>query len=478
MSFSRRTIFNSFIWKFLEKSLSQIVSFGVTIILARILLPSDYGTVALITVFINLSNVVIDGGLNAALIQKKDADDKDFSTILYVSLVIALLLYIVLFILAPTIATFYSQPQLINVVRVFSITLFLSAFNSVQRAYISKHMLFKKLFWVSLLATIGSGIIGIILAELGFGVWALVIHHLSSISIVSIVMWFTVKWRPLLVFSRKSFVGLFNYGWKIFVTNFLTSLFVNVRSLIIGKMYAPSTLAFFDRGKQLPSLVMDNINVSIQTVLFPALSDEQDDRNRVRSMVSRSIKTSSLIIFPLLVGLFVTAKPLVLFLLTDKWLSAVPYVQIFCMAYLLMPMQIANMEAVKSLGYSNITLKLEIIKKILEITILIISIKYGALAIAFGVVIYNFICLFINLYPNIHLLDYGLKQQLSDVIPQLIVSLVMGFCIYWIQFLNLPNILVLIGQVISGVIIYWLICHLLKIESYCYLLEMLKSKKK
>lgn len=468
MSFSRDTIVKSFIWKLLERSGAQLVSFAVSIILARLLTPKEYGLVAIITMFLNLASVIIDGGLNTALIQKKNADDVDFSTIFHVSMIMSLLLYLVLFFSAPAIASFYKQPDLTLVLRVLSVTLFLNAFNSIQRAYVSKHMLFRKLMICSIIAGVSSGIVGIIMAYRGYGVWSLVAQSITSQLFTTLLMLFTIKWYPQRVFSFERFKSLFNYGWKILSTNFIIALYLDVRGIIIGKLYMPQTLALFDRGKQFPALLMGNINASLQTILFPVFSEEQDNRTRVKEMMRRSMKTSCLFIFPILVGLFVVSRPLILFLLTDKWEGVIPFLRIFCLAYIMMPLQIANMEAIKSLGYSNITLKLEIIKKIIETVILVLSFLIGIYAVAWGVVLYNAICLFINLYPNIKLLNYTLSEQIKDVLPSLVVSLLMGASVFWIQFLPLTNFIVLSLQVILGVIVYVCLCKLFRIESFDY----------
>lgn len=476
MDISRGTIIKSILWRFFEKISVQGVQFIVTIVLARVLSPAEFGIIALISIFIILSNVIVEGGLTTALIQKKDADNIDFSTIFYTNLAVSLSLYIILFLAAPFIASFYDEPQLTSVVRVLSITIFFYAFNAVQMAYVAKHMLFRKMFTVSLISSISAGCLGIALALLNLGVWALVAYNLSMTVFTTLIMWFVIKWRPLLIFDKIRFRGLFNYGVKIFFTNFIITLFVNIRSLIIGKMYSAGTLAVFDRGKQLPCLIMDNITAAIQVVMLPAFSNEQDDRPKVKSMLSRAIKTSSLFIFPLLVVLFVTAKPLVLFLLTDKWIEAVPFVRIFCVAYILLPIQMTNMEVIKSLGKSNIILKMEFVKKTIEITVLIISLCFDVYAIAWGVVVYNFICLYINLYPNSKLIDYKVTEQIKDVLPCFIISIIMGLIISLFLFLDLPNIIMLLIQFVVGVGVYILLCYAFKLDSFFYVLELVKNK--
>ena len=451
-SISRNTIVKSFLWKLFEKCSVQGVSFIVSIILARVLMPEEYGMIALVLVFINFANVIIDGGLSTALIQKKNADDIDFSTILFSSIVISVLIYTILYVTSPYIAIFFNQSELMPLIRVIGVSLLFGAVNSVQRAYVSKHMLFNKLFKCSLLSVLTSGTIGVLMAYKDFGVWALVCQHLLSSILIFITMWIVIRWRPRFVFSKDRFIQLFDFGWKILTSNILISLFINIRSLLIGKFFTPSALAFFDKGKLFPSLLMENIGSSIQTILLPVLSEEQDDRSRVKAMLRRSIKTSSLFIFPLLIGLIVCAEPLVKILLTEKWINTVPFIQIFSMSYLLMPIQQANMEAIKALGYSSITLRLESYKKVLEVFILIVSIMGGVIGIAWGVVVYNTICMFINLFPCKKILGYGYIEQIRDIFPILTIASFMGICIYGIGLLpfleNSPWLLIMLQIII------------------------------
>ena len=287
-------------------------------------------------------------------------------------------------------------------------------------------------------------------------------------------MWYTIKWRPVLSFSSKSFHNLFSYGWKVLVTNFITTLFVNIRGLIIGKFYSPVSLAYFDRGQQMPNLLMSNIVSTIQSILFPVFSSEQDNKEHVKYMVRRSIKTTCLFIFPILIGLLVASENFVIVFYTEKWISIVPFIRIFCIAQILMPIQIVNIQAIMSLGYSNIILKLEIIKKIIEISILVVSMYWGVMAIAAGMVLYNFISLFINLYPNKKLLNYGAFEQVADVMPSLLIAIIMGGGIYSLNLLQMQPLILLITQIIVGIVIYFTICYLFRIESFFYILKMLK----
>ncbi|MCQ2072805.1 MAG: lipopolysaccharide biosynthesis protein [Bacteroidaceae bacterium] len=460
----------------MERISVQAVSFIVTIVLARLILPEEYGIIALITIFIALAEVIADGGFNTALIQKKNADSVDFSTIFYFCLAISIVLYFILFLSAPLIASFYEQPMLVPVIRVLGISLIFYSFNSIQRAYVSRNMMFRKLFYCTLGATIISGTIGIVMAYRGYGVWALVSQTISNQLCTIIIMWFTVKWRPILSFSRDRFQNLFNFGWKIFCTNFIITFFVRIRALVIGKLFSPSTLAYYEKGAQFPDIVQGNVCSTIQSVIFPALSEVQDDTQRVKSMMRRSINTSCLFMFPIMVGMMIAAKPLVVFLLTDKWIDAVPFLQILCIANFFRPITIPNLQAIIALGHSDISLKLEIIKKMLDVIILAVSCFFGAKAIAWGCVLFNFACIFINLLPNIKLLNYKIHEQILDVIPTLLLSGLMGVTICWIPMIDLSPLTQLIIIFVLGVCTYAILCRIFRIESFMYLYEKVKTK--
>ena len=476
MSSSRSTIIWSMIWKLLEKCSIQIVSFIVTVVLARLLLPEDYGLIALIAIFIALSDVIIDGGLNMALIQKKDADVLDFSTVFFFSLALSVAVYIILYLASPYIASFYHSPQLIPVIRVLSLSLLFYAVNSIQRAYVSRKMLFRKMFYCNIVAVIISGILGIVLAYNGYGVWALVAQSVSNIFLSCVFLWVILQWRPVFSFSVKRFSGLFSFGWKIFLSNFIITLFVKLRALIIGRLYQPATLAFYDKGNQFPGLISDTVCGAIQSVIFPAFSEVQDDRLRVKSMMRRSINVTCWFMFPLMAGLIATARPLVLLLLTEKWLPCVPFLQIICIANFFRPVTIPNGQAIIAMGYSGIALKLEVIRKVVDVIILVISCRIGVYAIAWGVVVFNFLCLFINLLPNVFLLQYRISEQIGDVFPTFIVSLLMFVSIYWVSRLSITPICQLLIQVMLGLFVYIMLCKLLKIESYIYLKGVIISK--
>jgi teichuronic acid exporter len=468
-------VLSSLFWKLMERAGTQGIQFIVQIVLARLLLPEQFGTIAIVMVFINLAQVFVQSGFNTALIQKKDADEVDFSSIFYLSVGISGILYILMYISAPFIASFYNNPILIPVLRVLSLTLFAGAFNSIQNAFVSRNLMFKKLFRSSLGAILISGTLGIIAAYQGLGIWALVMQQLINQVSITIIMWFTVRWRPKLVFSLSKVKKLFSFGWKLLASSLLNALYMDLRTLIIGRVFTPATLGFYNRGKQFPQLIVTNIDGSIQAVMLPTLSAHQDNSKRVKEMMRRTIVSSSFLIFPMMVGMAVVAEPLVKIVLTDKWLPAVPFLQIYCISYSLQPIHTANLQAINAMGRSDIFLRLEIIKKTYGLIILAISINFGVYAIAFGSILTGVISSFINAYPNKQLLDYSYKEQLIDILPSLLISIVMGGIVYLFKFFSLLSWQILVLQVISGIFIYIGLAKLFKIESFGYLVDTINQ---
>ncbi len=466
----------------MERGGTQGIQFIVQIILARLLLPEDYGLIAIVTIFILLANVFVQSGFNTALIQKKDADDLDFSSVFYLSVFVAGLLYVILFVTSPLIANFYREPQLIPILRILAITLFFGAFNSIQNAYIAKNMMFKKLFFSSLGAILISGTAGVVAAYMGYGVWALVIQQLSNQFMITVILWFTIKWRPQLLFSFKRLKVLFSYGSKLLASALIDTFYINIRTLIIGRIHTPGVLGFYNRGEQFPQLIVSNIDGSIQSVMLPTLSAYQDDKVRVKDMVRRGIVTSSFVMLPMMVGLAVVAEPVVKILLTDKWLPSVPFLQIFCASYALMPIHTANLQAINALGRSDIFLKLEIIKKVIGIIILGVSIPFGIYAMTWGALLSNVISTFINAYPNQRLLNYSYLEQWKDIMPSVLISLVMGGVVYSFNYLTVSVGLILMLQIIIGGVVYLGLAKAFKVESLDYLIvtikDVLKSRRK
>ncbi len=471
-------VFNNLIWRFMERMGSQGITFVVSIILARLLDPAVYGTIALVNVFIIILQVFVDSGFGNALIQKKDADDIDFSTVFYFNLVVCGVLYLLMFFCAPIIARFYNEPTLTPVIRVLSLTLIVSGVKNVQQAFVSKKMIFKKFFYATLFATIGSAIVGIIFAYKGFGVWALVAQNLFLNVISTVTLWFIVKWRPKLLFSFARLKGLFSFGWKLLVSSLIDTVYNNIRQLIIGKLYTSEDLAFYNKGKHFPNLAITNVNASIDSVLFPAMSESQDDKHAVKLMTRRAIQISSFVVCPIMMGIAMCAEPLIALLLTEKWLPCVPYLRVFCFTYALYPIHTANLNAIKALGRSDMYLKLEIVKKIIGMAVLVAVMWHSPLMMAYSLIFTSIITSVVNAYPNIKLLNYGYFEQIKDILPSIIMSVVMGVAVYLVQFLNLGNILTLLLQIIVGVVLYITLSILTKNDIFYYLLKKILMKVK
>lgn len=472
---SKKNVIYSLFWKFGERISAQLITLIVSIILARILSPEDYGAVALIMVFITFANVFVSNGLGNALIQKKDVDNIDYSSVFFLNIGISIIIYFILFFCAPFIANFYQMPILENAIKVLGLRIPVAAINSVQQAYVSRNMLFKKFFFSTLFGTLISGVLGIILAYYGAGLWALVAQYMTNTITDTIVLWFTVKWRPSFIFSIKRSNELFKYGWKILVSGLLETGYNELRNLLIGKMYSSSSLAYYNQADKYPKLIITNIDTSIGSVLFPALSQNQDNKCRIRYITRKSIQTSSFFIWPLMVGLAVISEPLVRILLTDKWIPCVPYMQILCLSYGLYPMHTANLQAINAIGRSDIYLKLEIIKKIVGLIILLLSIKHGVYAITLSLLITSIISVFINAIPNIRFINYQLKDQLKDLFNPFFVSIVMSIIIIPLQFLNISNYLLIIIQIVIGMFVYFSLSYLLKIPGYVFGISIIKN---
>ncbi len=472
----KKTVISSLVWKFLERLGTQGIQFVVSIILARLLLPSDYGIITMIMVFTAIANSFIQSGFSTSLIQKKNSDELDFSSVLYTSFVIAIICYLILYFTSPLIADFYQMPQIKVILRVLALTLFFGAFNSVQNAKLSKDMKFKTLFFSSLGAIIVSGTTGITMAYLGFGAWALVGQQLANIIASTIILWFTSGWRPKIMFSLTRVKGLFSYGWKIMCSSLIDTFYQNLYNLVIGKFYNSATLGNYNKGEQFPKLIAVNIDGAIGSVMLPAYAREQERKDKVKKMVRRAIVTSSLILFPLMLGLAAIAEPLVKILLTDKWLGCVPFMQILCVVYALYPINTANLQAIKALGKSDYFLKLEIIKKILGITVLIITVPHGVYIMAIGQVIVTIISTMINAFPNRKLLNYNYFEQVKDILPNLLIAILMFIVVYPIKYLIDNTILLLTIQIIVGAIIYIALMNIFKVEAFNYLFDIIEKR--
>lgn len=459
----------------MERGGTQGISFVIQVILARILVPEQFGLIAIVMVFVNIAQVFIQSGFSMALIQKKDSDLLDFSSVFYLNIVVAAIFYILIYFTAPIIATIYENVTLIALLRVLSLILFTGALNSIQNAFISKKLMFRELFKSHLISIILSGILGIILALNNFGIWAIVAQQLSNQVIICLILWNLIDWKPSLVFSFNRITKLFSFGWKVLLSSLINIIYMDIRTLLIGGLYSSATLGYYNRGQQFPKFFVNNIDSSIQAVLLPTLSAHQENIGKVKKMVSRSMVTSSFVLFPMMIGMAIIAEPLVELVLTDKWLPAVPFLQIYSFIYALTPLHTSNIQAMNALGRSDIVLKLEVIKKILGLTVLMLSIQYGIYAIALGQLLSNIVSTFINAYPNKKLLNYSYKNQINDILPSLIVSSLMGASIYVFVFIDISVITTLVLQVVLGFIIYISIAKIFKLEILDYLINVLKN---
>ena len=473
---SSTSVITNFLWRFLERTGCQMVSFVVSVVLARLLAPEVYGSVALVTVLITILQVFVDSGLGVALIQKKDADDLDFSTVFYFNIIMCFGIYALVFLAAPFIADFYNDSKLTAVIRVLSLVVVVSGVQNVQQSYVSRNLLFKRFFFSTLGSTVVAAIIGIWMAYMGYGIWALVAQQLSSVTVGTAILWATVKWRPKWCFSFARLRGLFSYGWKLLASSLIETVYQDARQLIIGKMYQPADLAFYNKGSQFPRLIVSNVNTSIDSVLFPVMSRAQEHKEAVKAMTRRAIRTSIYIMAPLLLGLAVVSDKVIVLLLTETWLPCVPYLVIFCFTYMFYPIHTANLNAIKALGKSGYFLKLEILKKILGVSVLLITMWHGPLVMCASGIVTTFISQAINAWPNKKLLDYSLLEQYKDILPSLLLTMLMGLCVWIVgAVLPLPTVITLIIQVLAGAAIYVGLSIAFKIDIFYDLLNLVKS---
>lgn len=474
--YTKQKIFSSVIWKFAERIGAQGVNLLVSIALARILLPEEYGIVALVMIFINISNVLVEGGLATALIQKKDTDNLDFSTVFYCNIVLSIIVYIILFYLSPMIANFYNNEQLILIIRVLSITVLIAGLKSIQNAYVSKKMIFKKFFYCTLTGTVLSAILGIWMAYKGYGVWSLVIQQLTNTIIDTLMLWIIVKWRPIFMFSFSRLKVLFKFGWKLLCSNLIDVIYNELYGLTIGKVYKPDQLAFYNKANQFPNAITVNINGSISSVMLPALSNEQDNKEKVKSMMKQSIKISSYILFPIMLILAASSESFISIILTTKWLPSAILMKLLCFAYILWPIHTINLQAISALGRSDIFLKLEIEKKIIGIIAIIISIPFGIKFMVIMKIITSLLSTFINSKPNKKLLNYGLLEQIKDILPSFIIALIVFAIVSIMNIIQCNLLFKLIIQVFTGVTIYIIISHMFNVDEYTYLKKLIAKR--
>jgi len=471
----RQNVVSNLIWRFLERCGSQLVAVVVQIVLARLLAPEIFGTVAKVTIITSILMVFVDSGMANSLIQKKGPDDLDFSSVFYFNLIFCLAIYVILYFTAPLLSRFYKDEALTAIIRVLGLTIIVSGVRNVQQAYVSKTLQFKRFFFATLGGTLFSAVLGIAMAYMGYGVWALVAQQLTNVTVNTAILWLTVDWRPKMMFSLKRLGSLLSYGWKLLVSGLLETVYMRLREILIAVFYTDADLAYYNRGNSLPLLLVENINSSIDSVLLPVLSDQQDNKERVREMTRRAIRVSTYIMMPLMMGLAVCAEPVVRLLLTDKWLPCVPYLRIFCFSYAFYPLHTANLNAIKAMGRSDLFLTLEIIKKVIGVAVLALTVRHGVYAMALSLLFVSLVSQLINAWPNRKLLDYSYMYQLRDMLPSILLSCLMGACVYPIQWLGWSDWIVLPLQVICGVGVYVIGSLIFKLDSFGYLLSTAKK---
>lgn len=470
-------IFSSFIWRFLERFGAQGVTVVVSLILARILEPEAYGVVALITVFTNILNVFVEGGLGSALIQKKDADNIDFSSVFIFNLFVSVLCYIIMFNCAPLIAKFYDNENLVSMIRALSVIIIISGVKNIQQAYVSRNMLFKKFFFATLGGTITAAIIGIVLAKKGVGAWAIIVQYLTNASIDTIILWLTVEWRPQMTFSVRRLKDLIAYGWKLMVSGLIYSFYNEFRGLIIGKKYSTSDLAYYDKAYTFPRYIVQIVNNSLDSVIFPIMSKQQDNNERLRCLAKQTITMSTYIMFPIMAGLFVCAKPIIIILLSSKWVECVPYLRVFCIICAFWSFDTVNQNILKSTGKSDSLLMIEIIETIISIILLLYAMNYGTFAIAVAWCCGMFVNQIIVSIPSKKIIGYGYVRQLIDILPNAIITLLMAIVVWLISLLRMNYIIQLGLQVFLGGIVYLVLSWMTNNKSFILLIKYYKQIK-
>lgn len=478
MGTQRKKILSGLVWTYAERTLAQIVSLIVTIVLARLVTPTEYGVISICTVFIVLADTFAVSGMGSALIQKKDADQLDYSSVFYFNIFFSLIIYIGIFLLARPISLFYDMPLLIWPLRIMAIRIPVAAINSVQQAYVSKTLQFKKFFYATLIGTVVSGLLGVLFAYSGFGTWALVIQFLSNACIDTVVLWITVRWRPTLEYSSKRMKQLFTFGWKVLASSLLISIYSNIQDLIIGKRFSSSDLAFSSKGRQFPSLIATNINTSLGKVLFPVLAEKQNDVIEVKQMTRKSICIGTYLLTPLLFGLAAIAPSFVILLLTEAWSPCIPYMQIMCFVFLLQPIQTSSIQAIKALGRSDSYLRLELLKKVFGMVVLLVTILCfnSILAIFVGSLIAECFSTIINFPINNKLFKYTIKEQIKDILPPFVIASVMFSIVYMMNFLGINIGLKMILQILVGGMIYFTISVLTKNQNAMYIFNLVKKR--
>ena len=464
-------------WQLLQKGSTQVVAFVVSIVLARLVDPAEFGIVALTSIFMAVAGVLSDSGLGASLVQKKEIDELDKNTVFYFGLLLSICLYGILFACAPYIARMNKVEELTSIIRVAGLGLLLSSFGSVQSSLVMRGMDFKKYFYATLVSTIISAVVGLGMAFKGYGVWALVAQGLVRTVMGIVVLFSMVRWIPRLIFSWERLKHLFSFGFNLTAASLIGTVCNELRGFLIGLRFTPADLAYYNRGNGIPGLVNDNINGTISTVLFPAITQLQDDREAVKRSMRRAMMTSTFFIAPLMTILAASSRQIVLLLYTDRWVSAIPFMQVISFGYIFSVLGATNLQAINAIGRSDITFKMEFIKKPIYLGSIVIGLMISPLAIAAANTIYSIIGSMINAFPNKKLIGYSYSEQLADIFPQLALAGIVGGITWWIGRLEGPIQLIIVAQLIAGIGLYLGLAKLFRIESLQYVMSVLDEYK-
>lgn len=470
----RNFVLGGMFWKFAERLLTQGVSFVISLILARLLSPDDHGLISLVQVFLNLAAVFISCGFSTALIQKKDADDTDFSTIFFCSLACSVLIYGVLFCVAPLVADFYSEPSLVKILRIFALQVPLSVYHSIQVAYISRHMLFRKTFVSSIINSVLSGAVGIGMALTGFGVWALVAQSIASTIINTIILNVMLPWRPHWKFSLKSAKSLMKFGSGVLGAELSATFFLELRTLVVGAVFSSADLAYYNKGRQIPTLLTSNLSSTILTVMFPALANQSDDLQQVRQMAKRSLRVLSYVLVPCMFGLSAVMEPLILLLYTEKWAQTISFGQLLSVGLCVDIIGNIPLQTLKAIGRSDVVLKLEFWKKPVYVLLLIIGVQFDVFGLAVLMVLYDFYAVFLNMVQMRKFIHYSIWDQIRDMLPAYALGTAMVVAVFLIPSLD-SLILTLAVKVLCGAALYLAGSVIFRVESFRYLLNILKG---
>lgn len=475
-SLKQKTV-SGLMWSFIDNVSKQGLTFVIGIILARLLSPDEFGLIGMITIFIAVSTSVVDSGFSQALIRKKDCTDTDYSTVFYFNLLAGIFLTTILFFAAPLISRFFEEPQLNKLVKVVSVVLVIDALSLIQRTKLIKRVDFKLQTKVSVIATALGGALGIALAVAGFGVWSLVAKQIGQRLISAILLWFWNKWKPLWVFSKKSFKELFGFGSKLLVSGLLNTIYRNIYLLVIGKYFSASQLGYFTRAEQFKKLPAENMMRVIQRVTYPVLSDIQDDIPRLIDNYRKLIKSTMFITFILMLGMAAAAKPMILTLIGEKWLPSVIFLQLLCLEGMFYPLSALNLNMLKVQGYSHVILKLEVFKKILAVPVIIIGIIYGINILIIGMVIHAAIAYYLNGFYSGKMLNYSIKDQLLDILPSFLLASAMGLVVLVLgNVLHMIPVLKFIIQVLSAIVFIIGIGELTKFKDYLFVKDIIIQK--